>query len=157
MRTFAQLCLALLFTACIVPGTQASQRSASSPPDAHQTLPAKPSRPNPDSAGNYHAGDGVTAPKLIHSVEPEFSDKARKKKVGGNCLVSFIVRTDGTPTDIHLTRSIADSVPQKDREVALTLDQNCVKAVEQYRFEPASYRGSPVPFELKVEVNFRIY
>jgi TonB family protein len=117
----------------------------------------KQSLPNPDFFGIYHAGDGVTPPKLILPVEPEFSEKARKKKIGGNSVVSLIVATDGTATDIHVVKSIADTVSKKDREAALTLDQQAVKAVAQYRFEPATYRGTPVPYRLNVEVNYQIY
>jgi periplasmic protein TonB len=29
--------------------------------------------------------------------------------------------------------------------------------VKQYRFEPAMYEGHPVPVQLNVEVNFRLY
>jgi hypothetical protein len=124
-------------------------------PDA-QANP-KPSLPNPDFFGIYHAGDGVTPPKLIFSVEPEFSEKARKRKIGGNCLVSLIVAIDGTATDIHVVRSIAGSLSKKDRDAALSLDQNAVKAVTQYRFTPATYRGTPVPYRLNDEVNFQIF
>ncbi|WP_179583684.1 energy transducer TonB [Tunturiibacter gelidoferens] len=121
------------------------------PTSKSQTLP------NPDFFGIYHAGDGVTPPKLIYSVEPEFSEKARKKKIGGNCLVSFIVRIDGTTTDIHVAKSIADTLVQEGTRAALTLDENAVKVVAQYRFTPATYRGTPVPYRTTVEVNYQIF
>ena len=31
-----------------------------------------------------------------------------------------------------------------------------IEAVKQYRFRPAMYQGHPIPFELKIEVSFRI-
>jgi TonB family protein len=139
--------------------SQQASPAASSPenkkPDA-QANP-KPSLPDPDFFGIYHAGDGVTPPKLIFSVEPEFSEKARKKKIGGDCVVSLIVTTNGTATDIHVAKSIADTVAAKQREAALELDQNAVKVVAQYRFTPATYRGTPVPYRLNVEVNYMIF
>jgi TonB family protein len=133
----------------------AASSAASKKPDP-QANP-KQSLPNPDFFGIYHAGDGVTPPKLILPVEPEFSEKARKKKIGGNCVVSLIVATNGTATDIHVVKSIADTVSKKDREAALTLDQQAVKAVAQYRFTPATYRDTTVPYRLNVEVNFQIF
>src|SRR3984885_13107804 len=36
---------------------------------------------NPDSEGIYHVGKEVTAPKLILSVSPEFSEQSRKRKL----------------------------------------------------------------------------
>ncbi|MBB5345830.1 energy transducer TonB [Tunturibacter empetritectus] len=143
----------------------ASALSQQAPPAASSAQSKKPDPqanpkqplPNPDFFGIYHAGDGVAPPKLIFSVEPEFSEKARKKKIHGNCVVSLIVRTDGTTTDIHVAKSIADTVPMKEREAALTLDENAVRVVPQYRFTPATYRGTPVPYRMTVEVNFMIF
>jgi TonB family protein len=135
------------------PSAAASPENKKPDPQAN----TKQSLPNPDFFGIYHAGDGVTPPKLILSAMPEFSEKARKKKIGGNCLVSLIVATNGTATDIHVAKSIADTVSKKERDAALGLDQQAIKAVAQYRFEPATYRGTPVPYRLNVEVNFQIF
>jgi TonB family protein len=137
--------------------SQQTPSAASSPenkkPDAQTN--SKQSLPNPDFFGIYRARDGVTPPKLVLSAEPEFSEKARKKKTGGDCVVSLIVATNGTATDIHVVKSIADTVPAKQRDAALGLDQQAIKAVAQYRFEPATYRGTPVPYRLNVEAPSR--
>lgn len=149
----------------VVPVNSVLALSQQAPSAASSTEAKKPdaqadpkqSLPNPDSFGIYHAGDGITPPKLILSAEPEFSEKARKRKIGGGCVVSLIVATNGTTTDIHVAKSIADTVSKKDREAALTLDLQAVKAVSQYRFTPATYRGTLVPYRLNVEVNFQIF
>ena len=60
------------------------------------------------------------------------------------------------PQDVHVVKSIAESSP-KLRSVAQGLDANAVNAAKQYRFKPATYQGKPVPYELKVEINYRIY
>jgi TonB family protein len=90
-------------------------------------------------------------------VDPEFSDRARKKKVGGACLVSLVVDTSGNPQSVHIVKSIADGVPAKLRGVALELDQNAIKAVKQYRFSPGTFQGKAVPVELSIDVDFRFY
>jgi TonB family protein len=149
----------LRIAAGVTPVTTSQQQTPNTEPATNSKQPAADikSAPNPDSFGIYHAGDGVIAPKLIYTVEPEFSEKARKKKIGGDCLVSLIVRTDGTTTDVHVAKSIAETAPKKARDAALGLDQNAVKVVEQYRFTPATYRGTPVPYRLNVEVNYQIW
>ena len=168
MTTFAKLCLASLIigrtlsaTTFADPTLSYLQQTPSVSPTTADKKPdiptAKQLSPNPDSFGIYHAGAGVTPPKIIFTVEPEFSEKARKKKISGNCVVSLIVATNGTATDIHVVRSIADTVPIKQHEAALELDQNAVKVVSQYRFTPATYRGTPVPYRLNVEVNYQIF
>jgi protein TonB len=94
---------------------------------------------------------------LIYSVEPRFSKEAEKKRLGGKCIVSVTVSATGTPLDIHITKSIAEGVREEFRDAALSLDENCVKAVEQYRFKPGTYQGRPVPVELRVEVTYNGY
>ena len=55
-------------------------------------------RPNPDASGKYHVGDGVSAPRLIYAPDPEFTDKARRKKLGGTVVVSLTVDAAGNVT-----------------------------------------------------------
>lgn len=123
-------------------------------PDAGQKPAAKSApRPNPNAEGIYHVGDGVTAPKLIHSVEPEFSEQARKRMIGyASVTIHFVVETDGHVSDVKVFKSAADGLPKenardakKDREADLSLDQQALKAASQYRFEPAHYQGRPGP------------
>jgi protein TonB len=35
--------------------------------------------------------------------------------------------------------------------------KNVVKAVKEYRFEPAQFQGKPVPVDTTLEINYRIY
>jgi len=37
------------------------------------------------------------------------------------------------------------------------MNKNAVDAVSQYKFEPATEGGRPVPVDLNVEVNFKIF
>jgi hypothetical protein len=48
-------------------------------------------------------------------------------------------------------------MPNKLQSAAHEWDENAVSAVKRYRFAPATDYGRPVPFETKVEVNFRLY
>jgi protein TonB len=135
-----------------------SQRSASSDDGGantgHQAVAPKP---NPDAAGKYHVGDGASAPKLVYAPDPEFTSQARKKVVVGTVVVSLTVDATGKPQDVRATRSLAEGVSKKLRPIALGLDENGVKAVQKYRFEPAEFQGKPVPVETTVEINYRIY
>lgn len=114
-------------------------------------------RPKPDAVGTYRKGPGVVMPQVTYQVNPEFSEKARKKKINGSCLVSLVVDAQGIPQNVHIVRSIADAQAPKDRKAALSLDEKAVEAVRQYRFSPATLHGEAVPVELKVEVSFQIF
>ena len=105
----------------------------------------------PGSGGNTgggprQIGGGVSAPVLIYSVEPEFSEEARKAKVEGNVLVNLWVGPDGLPSHVRVLRG-----------VGMGLDEKALEAVRQYRFKPAMENGKPVLVQLNVEVNFQIF
>ena len=122
------------------------------------TLPQAPSAAGaPDAPGIYTVGNGVTAPKVVFAPEPEYSEEARKHKISGDVVVSYVVGVDGKPTDVRVVKSLADGVAPKLRKAALSLDQKAVEAVRQYRFEPAIFEGHPVPVRIKVEVNFQFF
>jgi outer membrane biosynthesis protein TonB len=95
----------------------------------------------------------LTAPKPTRTPEPEFSDKARKaikkqhlKFFNGVSVVSMIVDLDGIPRDLCLQKA-----------AGYGLDAQAEKAAGQYRFEPATRDGKPVPARIAVEINFRLY
>jgi hypothetical protein len=171
MTDLANFLFASLLAAGMVPvitatnpilSVRANDQQASTPQAAtqdQQQPPEKPAspRPNPDASGKYHAGEGVTLPKLIYSAEPEFSEKLRKKKIAASCVVGLTVDTDGNPKDVHVVSSIPGLEDKKLRAAVIELQDSCIKPVKQYRFEPGTYQGKPVPVELKVEINFQIF
>ncbi len=114
-------------------------------------------RPNPDASGKYHLGDGVSPPKLLFAPDPEFTGQARRKRLEGTVVVALTVDATGNPQDVHVARSLAQDVSKKYKQIALGLDNNAVAAVKQYRFQPGQFKGKPVPVEIEVRVNFRIF
>jgi TonB family protein len=96
--------------------------------------------------GMMHPGGGVSAPVLLYSVDPEFSDEARRAKYQGTCVVSMIVDAQGNPQNIQVVRALG-----------MGLDEKAVAAAKQYKYKPAYFHGHPVPVEINLEVIFRIY
>jgi len=96
--------------------------------------------------GVYHVGGGVSAPRLIYSVDPEFSDEARRAKYQGVAAIECIVDAQG---NVQRPRTV--------RPLGMGLDEKAIEAVKQYKFAPAMKDGKPVPVVIDVEVNFRIY
>ena len=88
---------------------------------------------------------GVTAPKPLYHPDPEYTDRARKKKINGMVLLSIVVTPDGTVRDAKVTTSL-----DKD------LDRQALKAVSTWKFQPATKDGKPVPVRIAVETDFRI-
>jgi TonB family protein len=94
----------------------------------------------------YHVGKEVTAPHLIESQPPEYpeSDRGGHDKFEGTCIINFIVDASGIPREVHVARSLRPD-----------FDASAVKAVQKYRFTPATRSGEPVAVSLNVEVNFK--
>jgi TonB family protein len=94
----------------------------------------------------YHVGHGVTAPRLTHSVDAEFTQKAKQAKYQGVAVVQCVVDTNGMPQQVHTVRKLR-----------MGLDEKAIEAVRQYRFQPGTLNGKPVPVAITIEVNFRLY
>ena len=94
----------------------------------------------------FRVGKGVTAPKAIYVSNPQYSEKARRAKYQGVCVLSLIVGADGAPRDVRVVRAIGRG-----------LDAKAVEAVQQWKFEPAKKDGQPVAVAINVEVTFRLY
>ncbi len=96
--------------------------------------------------GVMSVGGGVSAPILIHSVEPEFTAEARQANYQGTVSVQLIVDAQGNPQDVHVARPLG-----------MGLDQKAIEAVRLYRFRPSMYQGHPVAVQMIVEVDFRLH
>ena len=60
--------------------------------------------------------------------------------------LELIVAVDGTPTDIHVVRSLDPD----------GLDKEAIAAVHQWKFEPGRLNGMPVAVFVRVIVDFTI-
>jgi len=96
--------------------------------------------------GIFHVGGGVSAPRVVYQVDPEFSEEARKAKYQGTCTLMLIVDSNGHPTNIRVANSLG-----------MGLDEKAIEAAKKWRFEPAQKDGHPVAVEIALEVDFHLY
>ncbi len=105
----------------------------------------------PGSGGGYggglmSVGGGVSAPQVLHSVEPEFTDDARRANYQGSVSIKLIVDSQGNPQDVRLVSHLG-----------MGLDEKAIEAVRQYKFRPAMYEGHAVSVQILVEVDFHLH
>lgn len=105
-----------------------------------------PGRGGGFGGGVFRVGGGVSAPKVLESPDPEYSEEARKAKYQGTVILWLVVDQSGRPRDIRVSRALG-----------MGLDQKAIEAVRRWRFEPALKDGNPVAVQINVEVNFRLY
>jgi TonB family protein len=96
-------------------------------------------------AAAYKVGNGTTAPKLLHKLEPEYTEEARAGKIAGTVLLSIVIEPDGTATNFQIVKGMG-----------FGLDEKAVEAIGQWRFSPGAKDGVPVPVKANIEVNFRL-
>ena len=90
---------------------------------------------------------GVIPPKLISEVKPRYTPEAMQAKIQGSVMMDAVIRTDGTPEDIQITKSL---------DIEYGLDKQAVAALSQWRFEPGLKDGKPVPVRVTVEMLFTL-
>jgi TonB family protein len=90
---------------------------------------------------------GVTMPRVVTEVKPQYTPEALKARIQGSLILNAVVRTDGMPSDVKVTQSL-------DTEYGL--DNQAVAALNEWRFEPGQKDGKPVPVRIEVEVRFTL-
>jgi TonB family protein len=95
--------------------------------------------------GIMSVGGGVSAPEVIHSVQPQFTAEARSQNFQGVVAVQLIVDSQGVPQDVSVVRHLG-----------MGLDEEAIAAVKQYRFRPATYEGHSVSVKMVIDVDFRL-
>lgn len=93
----------------------------------------------------FRIGKGVSAPTLLFSPEPEYSEEARKAKFQGTVRLALVVDERGVPAQIRIITPLG-----------LGLDEKAIEAVRKWKFKPGMKDGKPVAVQASVEVNFRL-
>ena len=94
----------------------------------------------------YRVGkDGVTAPRIIRMVDPEYTEKTRRANIQGTARLALVVDASGNPTKITVCEGLGNG-----------LDEKATEAVQQWTFEPGTMYGKAIPVHVAVEVDFHL-
>jgi len=96
-----------------------------------------------DSEPVYELGDGITPPRLVHQVIPEYQGK---KGVGvkGSVAIAMVITSKGLPENPRVVQGLDPDI-----------DKSAIEAIKQWRFRPAEKDKKPVAVKVTVEVQFR--
>ncbi len=88
---------------------------------------------------------GVVPPVALYNPTPVYSEKARHAHYEGTEVLWIVVTVEGTATDVRVVKPLG-----------LGLDQNAIKTVRTWKFQPATLNGVNVPVLMAVEIAFRL-
>ncbi len=97
--------------------------------------------------GAYRPGNGVTLPRVLREVKPQYTADAMRAKVQGTVWLECVVLPDGRVGDVKITKSL---------DQVFGLDQEAIKAARQWQFSPGLRMGEPVPVLITIELTFTL-
>jgi TonB family protein len=97
--------------------------------------------------GVFRPGSGIIDPTVIRQVDPVYTPDAAERRIEGEVWVELTVMPDGTPSDVHVIRSL---------DSKYGLDQQAIKAAQQWRFKAGTRNGKPVPVIVSIAIDFSI-
>lgn len=101
------------------------------PPGTEDQIPIKPSPP--------------THPTLLLSVSGNYSEEARAARLQGTVQLRLVVGADGRAHRVRLVRGLG-----------LGLDENAIKVMPLWRFEPARQGEKAIAMESTIEMHFNL-
>ena len=100
--------------------------------------------PPPAPVAPVRVGGAISTPRLIHRVDPEYPPIAVNAMIEGMVILEATVDRNGAVSETRVLRSHS------------VLDQAAIDAVRQWRYEPLTLNGTPMPFILTVTVSFNL-
>lgn len=102
--------------------------------------------PTAEEAKVAKVGGDVSPPRATFAPYPDYSEIARQAKYQANSVLWLVIGVDGVPQDIRIAKP-----------AGMGLDEQAVKVVQTWKFDPAKNHGSPVAVQINVEVKFTLY
>jgi periplasmic protein TonB len=121
-----------------------SKKKASRATTAAKASSVRPAaKPAANSEANSGKDSAVVPPKLIQSVQAVASLEAMRDFERGNVVIDAVVGTSG---EVHFI-SVISGPP--------SLRQPAVESLKEYKYEPATRNGQPVPAHVTITIHFR--
>jgi TonB family protein len=90
---------------------------------------------------------GITEPKRTHYVDPEYPVLARSAQLQGEVILDIIIDEKG---------NVPSSGIQVLKGLPMGLTEAAQNAVKQWKYEPSTQYGRPVPVVMTIRVQFRL-
>ncbi len=95
----------------------------------------------------FQPGNGVSWPRLVQEVKPNYTADAMRAQVQGFVELDIVVLPDGSVGRVRIVRSL---------DSRFGLDEEAIKAVRRWRFDPGRRLGKAVATRVGVELSFHL-
>jgi protein TonB len=95
----------------------------------------------------FQPGNDVTRPILVREVKPAYTSEAMRARLQGSVFLQCVVKPDGSVGDVKILHSL---------DPTFGLDLEAITAARQWRFQPGTRRGSPVPVVVTIQLEFSL-
>lgn len=106
-------------------------------------LPEAPSPAGPP--GTLFVEGDVLPPKKTYAPLPNYTEEARQARVQGVVILQAVVDTLGHVGYVKVLKGLPEG-----------LTESAVQVVQEWRYEPATLNGEPVPVYINLTVNFSL-
>jgi len=97
-----------------------------------------------EPAGTLEVAPEVAEGSLLHRVEPDYPEEARRQQIQGAVVLDVHIGQDGSVQEVTLLSGPA------------LLAQAATQAVRQWRFKPRQVSGHPTEMQTRITLNFRL-
>jgi periplasmic protein TonB len=97
--------------------------------------------------GAYRPGNGVTQPRLLREVKPNYTAEAMRAKIQGVVWLEAVVLENGSVGQVRVTRSL---------DPTFGLDMEAERTVKKWVFAPGTRLGQAVPVLIEIEMSFTL-
>lgn len=127
--------------------SQPKQKQEAPKTDTQSSTPQEQPVPEPPTQEKPIAEPqaDVVKPVLIHRVNPEYPEIARKSRIQGVVILDATVTREGAVENLKVVRGLHP-----------ILDQSAMKAVQQWRYKPATLNGKPINVHFTISVKFTL-
>jgi protein TonB len=96
--------------------------------------------------GAYRPGGAVVAPRILRQTTPRYTSDALERRIQGSVWLEIVVTREGVVGNVHVLRSLDPG----------GLDEEAIKTVREWQFDPGRLSGKPVDVVATVVIDFSI-
>ena len=113
--------------------------------DAVFGIPEGPPAPSVYGGVPQRLGGNIQPPVKVYYPQPRYTEDGRQARIQGVVILEAIIDARGDVTNVKVLKGLP-----------LGLDESAVEAAKQWKFEPATLDGEPVPVYLNLTIRFSL-